>query len=303
MKILVTGGAGFIGAHLSNKLSDSGNAVFVVDNLSNGKKKKLRHEIKFFKEDITNKDFQDLIIKIKPDFIYHLAAQTSVSRSFINPRIDFQINLFATQKLIETSTKIGVEKIIFSSSAAVYSENNKIPFTENSTKTPLSIYGLTKLSSEYLFRLSLMRHNTLFACLRYSNVYGTGQDNSAEGGVVAIFISTILKGEKVIINNDGNQTRDFIHVSDVVEANIAALRSKVIGELNVSTGIETSINNLYASLIKISKKKSRKFYKPLSNPEIKNSVLSSNKFRNITKWIPKIKLREGLAETYTYFKN
>jgi len=300
-KIVITGGAGFIGSHLSNKLSNLGYKVYALDDLSNGDKSALGANVNFFKVDITSKEFKNLIVKIKPELIYHLAAQSSIEKSYKNPINDIKVNLLATQQLIDVAKSISVKKIIFSSSAAIYGENNNLPITENAFKSPLSIYGLTKLCSEYMFRTNCILNKTEYACLRYSNVYGPGQDFSAEGGVVAIFIDHILKNTNITIFNDGDQTRDFIHVSDVVSANIRALDIKARGNFNVSTGEQTSINDLADLLSEISSKPIKKLFQKLAHREVRKSALDPSKFQKVTNWKSATNLKIGLSETYNYF--
>lgn len=302
-KILVTGGAGFIGSHLSNKLIDLGYKVFVVDNLLSGKKGRLKREVEFYKEDIRSKNFPNVLKRIKPDVIYHLAAQSSIAQSAKNPQNDFEINLLATQNLIGLANTFKVKKFIFASSAAIYGESKKLPADENSAKNPISIYGLFKLSSEFLLSINGKINQLSYVSLRYSNVYGEKQDAYTEGGVVAIFVKKILNDELVTVNGDGKQTRDFMYVSDVTNANLAVLNKNIVGEFNISTGLETSINNLYLLLSKIANKKVQKVYKSLALPEVKRSSLSPSKFRKATNWSAKITLQEGLNQTFEYFNN
>lgn len=301
-KVLVTGGAGFIGSHLSNKLSDLGHIVFVVDDLSKGNKLNLKKKVNFYKEDIRIKTFDNLLKKLQPDFIYHLAAQSSLSKSFKNPKYDFQINLIATQRLIETASSIKAKKIVFASSAAVYGEQAKLPIGENAPKNPISIYGVSKLSAEYLLSINYQRNKMPYISLRYSNVYGENQDTSAEGGVVAIFIKSSLDGKAVHIFGDGNQTRDFIHVSDVINANLSILGKDLIGEFNISTSHQTTVNHLYALIQKIHKYKLRIKYENPQNQEVKKSALSYKKFNKVTGWRPAVDIESGLKITYEFFK-
>jgi len=303
MKILVTGGAGFIGSALSNKLIELNYQVFVVDDLSRGKRENLKPKIKFFKEDIRSKKSSVIMKKIKPDVIFNLAAQSSISQSLNNPKKDFEINLLATQNLIETAYKIKVKKFIFASSAAVYGESKKLPVDEDSPKNPISIYGLSKLSSEFLLSIAKNINNLQFVSLRYSNVYGENQDSSAEGGVVAIFIKKILENKTVTIYGDGKQTRDFIHVSDVIDANLTVLNKNIIGEFNVSTGRQTTINDLYLLLLKIAGVDAKKRYQPFPNPEVKNSSLSPSRLNDAANWLANVSLRQGLSKTFQFFKN
>jgi len=302
-KILVTGGAGFIGSDLSNKLIDLRHKVFVVDNLATGNKNYLKKGISFFKEDISSTNLDPLMNKIKPDYIYHFAAQSSLSRSLKYPQEDIDINILATQRLINAANKIKVRKIIFSSSAAVHGSTNRLPIKEEDEKNPISIYGVSKLSSEHLFRLNYFKNNTSFISFRYANVYGEKQNQSSEGGVVAILINKILHGNIITIFGDGNQTRDFIYVSDVNRANIFGLNENIRGIFNIGTGIQTSINNLHQLMTQITLSKSKIIYKDLQHLEVNKNSLSYKKFNKLTSWKPKINLNAGLTNTFNYFKS
>ena len=301
-KILITGGAGFIGSHLTNKLLSLGHQVIVVDNLSKGKKENINRHAHFIKVDICSQYFLKVLKETKPDFLFHLAAQTSLVKSIKNPRKDLQVNLFATLNLLESLKKNSLKKIIFASSTAVYGPTKLLPIEEEMPKAPISTYGLGKLTSEYFFKNYYRQHNIPYVCLRYANVYGENQDESAEGGVIAIFINRILRNQTVYINSDGKQTRDFIYISDVILADLAVLNKKIIGEFNVGTGIQTSINQLYEKLVRISNKKSKKEYKALPYLEVPISALSYSKLLNTVGWKPRISLEEGLKITYEHFK-
>lgn len=303
MRVLITGGAGFIGSHLSNSLLDIGYRVFVIDNLSKGKKENLHSKAIFFKEDIRSENFSNILKKIKPDIIYHFAAQSSLSKSLKNPKEDLEINLLATQNLIEMANKLKVKKVVFASSAAVYGEVKKLPIAEDSPKNPISIYGVSKLASEYLFIINHKINNLPFVSLRYANVYGENQDSKAEGGVVAIFINNILKDKDVIINSNGRQTRDFIYVSDVVDACVKVLKDNLVGEFNVATATETTINDLYGKILKIAATKEKKEYRGFGYLEVKRSSLSYFKLNKLAGWRPRVDLEQGLLKTFNYFKN
>src|SRR3990167_7552314 len=240
-KILVTGGAGFIGSHLVDRLIKSGYKTIVADNLSRGKLENVNAKADFEKTDITSKKITDLIKKIKPDVIYHFAAQSNIGQSLKDPQKDISINFLATQTLLDQAKVLKIKKIIFASSAAVYAESKKMPIKEEDLKEPISLYGVSKLCSEYLLRNYHKIHGLPYASLRFANVYGPRQDMSAEGGVVAILIDKILKNDQATIFGDGTQTRDFIYVSDVVKACLLSLRNDVLGEFNIGTAQETPI--------------------------------------------------------------
>lgn len=301
-KILITGGAGFIGSHLTNKMVKDGHRVIIIDNLSHGKKENLSKKARFIKIDIRSRNFPNILEDIRPDFIFHLAAQSSVAKSFKTPKSDLRINFIPILDILKVAKKTNIQKIIFASSAAVYGSVQKIPITENASKSPISPYGIAKLASENFIEYYFKNYRLPYTILRYANVYGPDQDTSAEGGVVAIFINKALYNQNADIFGDGNQTRDFIYVSDVVSANIKALNNKVIGDFNIGSGRQTSINNLFGKIIKISNSRINKIYKPLPNWQVKNSSFSYKKFNKITGWKPKLKLEEGLRITLNYYK-
>ena len=301
-KVLVTGGAGFIGSHLVDRLIKEGHKVIVADDLSRGRLENVNAKADFEKTDITSKKFPDLIKKNKPDVIFHFAAQSSILKSIKNPSRDILINLLATQYLLDLTKGAKVEKVIFASSAAVYAESKNLPIAEEDPKGPLSLYGVSKLCSEYLLQNYHKIHGLPYTSLRFANVYGPRQDMSAEGGVVAIFIDKILKTDQAIIFGDGTQTRDFIYVSDVVDACILSLKDNVIGEFNIGTANETSILDLYSELLKISGSRSNKLFRAIPHLEVKRSALSFQKYKKRMNWRPRINLGDGLKKTFNHFK-
>ena len=302
-RILVTGGAGFIGSHFVDRLVDEGYETAVVDNLSNGKLNNINKKAQFIEADITSQKLSQIFRRLSPQIVFHLAAQSSISKSLKAPSSDIKINLLATQNILELSKLANVTKIIFSSSAAVYKPSNNLPLNENLPKEPISLYGVSKLCSEFLIRNFHKLHNLPYASLRLANVYGPRQDFTAEGGVVSIFTQKLLEGSIAKIHGNGTQTRDFIYVSDVVEAFVNSLRGEVIGEFNIGSNKETSINNLLNILFRVTKSKVGKKYVSLPHVEVQKSALSYLKFKNLTTWSPKVSLEEGLSRTYDYFNN
>ena len=198
-KVLVTGGAGFIGSHMVDQLVEEGYKVIIADDLSKGKLENVNNEADFERIDISNNQFTNLIKKIKPDIVFHLAAQSSIARSIKNPKRDIEVNLLATQDLLDVAKEAKVKKLIFASSAAVYAESKKLPLDEENIKEPISLYGVSKLLSEYLLQNYHKIHGLPYTSLRFANVYGPRQDSSGEGGVVAIFTDKILKNDQVTI--------------------------------------------------------------------------------------------------------
>lgn len=302
-KILVTGGAGFIGSHLVDELIKKQNDVFVIDNLSSGKLQNVNPKAEFINLDINEAKIGETVLGIKPDYIYHLAAQTSIAKSQAHPKEDFAANLTALVPILEAAAKLKVKKFIFSSSAAVYDNTQALPILEDSPKNPISPYGIAKFSAELLLGPYQKSKALSFAILRYANVYGPRQDSSQEGGVVAIFANDILTGKTITIFGDGDQTRDFVYVSDVVCANILAIQKNLSGTFNVSTNKKTSINDLSDKIATAAKKKIEKIHKPARNLEIKNSALSWDKIKREAGWTPTVDIDEGLAKTVDFFRN
>jgi len=301
-KILVTGGAGFIGSHLVDRLIEEGYTVMVLDNLSRGSLENVNAKADFERIDISNNQFTNLIKKIKPDIVFHLAAQSSIARSIKNPKRDIEVNLLATQDLLDVAKEAKVKKLIFASSAAVYAESKKLPLDEENIKEPISLYGVSKLLSEYLLQNYHKIHGLPYISLRFANVYGPRQDSSGEGGVVAIFIDKILKNGQATIFGDGTQTRDFVYVSDVVDACLSSLKDNVFGEFNIGTEEETSIVNLYKKLLGLTGVKDNRKFEKRKILEVKRSSLLSEKFRDICGWKPKVDLDQGLKLTFDYFQ-
>lgn len=302
-KILVTGGAGFIGSNLSDELVNLKHEVFVVDNLSTGNKKYLKSQVKLFKEDIRSDNFSALIKNIQPEYIYHLAAQSSISKSLAFPKEDIRVNILATQKLIEIANKIRVKKLIFASSAAVYGDVKKMPIVENTNKKPISIYGVSKLSSEYLLKVNYLINKIPYTIFRYANVYGKRQNDSSEGGVVAIFIKNLLINKKSTIFDNGNQTRDFIHVNDINDCNIRCLSNTLLGSYNIGTNVQVSINDLYNTISKKMKKNLPIEYRKLEHNEVQKSSLSISKILREIGWKPRITISTGLDKTIDYYES
>lgn len=299
-KILLTGGAGFVGSHLGDRLAKENYEVFAVDNLSKGDINNLTKKVNFFKLDINSSEFKKLLIKIKPHVIFHLAAQTSVNVSLKNPRHDLETNLISTLKLLESVQPLKVEKIIFASSAAIFGHTKKLPIQEADPKQPISFYGVSKLCSEYLLKNNYQRYKIPYISLRLANVYGPRQDSSGEGGVVAIFSGQIIKRQPITVYGNGNQTRDFIYVADVVEAFCLALKTEIVGEFNIGTSKETSVNDLVKTFRNITTRDISKVFNPARFIEVARNSLNYHKFKKVTGYQPRVDLREGLKKTIAY---
>ena len=303
MKILVTGGAGFIGSHLVDRLIQEGHEVVVVDNLWTGKRRNLNKEARFYKLDIQSSRLERVFNRERPLLVMHLAAQVDLRRSVQDPIFDAQVNILGTLNLLEQAVKYGTRKVIFASSGgAIYGEQDVFPAPESHPIRPLSPYGISKLNGEqylaYYQRISGIQH----VILRYSNVYGPRQDPEGEAGVVAIFTGKMLAGEQPIINGNGRQTRDFVFVDDVVEANLAVMGKEVQGIYNVGTAEETSINDLFRLLVELTNAGCKELHGPAKKGEQARSVVDISRLRQELGWEPKVPLREGLRRTVEFFR-
>lgn len=305
MRILVTGGAGFIASHITDAYINLGHHVAVVDNLSTGKSDFINKRAKFYPADITNRTEIEKIIGLeKPEVINHHAAQISVRNSTVDPQNDARINLLGLLNILEAGRINGLKKFIFASSGGVvYGEAEVLPTPESYTPLlPLSPYGVTKLASELYLYYYFKSYGISFVALRYSNVYGPRQNPHGEAGVVAIFSKKLLRRETAIINGDGLQTRDYIFVDDVVQANIACLERNVFGTLNIGTGRETNVNDIFGLLKKILKSKSDVKHGPAKPGEQKRSCLDVKLSAKKLGWEARISLEEGFNRTIEYFR-
>lgn len=305
MKILVTGGAGFIASHIVDAYIAGGHEVVIIDNLSKGKENFISSKAKFYKADIRNKDgIDEIFSKEKPEVLNHHAAQISVRESVADPANDAQINILGLLNLLEAGRKNGLKKVIFASSGgAVYGESGKYPTPENYLPLmPLSPYGVSKLTSEYFLNYYHDTYGIDYLALRYGNVYGPRQNPHGEAGVVAIFTLKLLNGETPIINGDGLQTRDYVYVGDVVSANEKALISSETGAFNIGTGKETNVVEIYDNLkIVIGTDISAKHGSGKPG-EQKRSCLNVNLAQKILGWKAKVELKDGLKKTVEYFQ-
>lgn len=300
-RILVTGGAGFIGSHVAEALIEASHTVAVLDNLSSGKRENVPEAARFYHVDITDKEgLEKVFSEFKPEIVNHHAAQISVNRSVREPCFDAEQNILGTINLLEVSARHGVKRFIFASTGgALYGDAEIIPSNEDTPVIPLAPYGIAKASAEHYVRFfSAERIEPVI--LRYANVYGPRQDPYGEAGVVAIFSLKALSGEGCVIYGTGDQTRDFVYVKDVARANLAAVDGKP-GTYNIGTGIETSINKLFSEFkrlegsLKVSHDAARA-------GEVFRSVLDANRARSALGWQPQVSLSHGIRETYTWFK-
>jgi UDP-glucose 4-epimerase len=304
MNILVTGGAGFIGSHIVDAYIEAGHHVIVVDNLSSGKRAYVNPKANFIEMDILDPGIKKIIRGENIEAINHHAAQISVSDSITSPIFDANTNIIGTVLLLKYAASLNIKKFIFASTGgAMYGDQKMFPAEESHPCQPLSPYGISKLSAENYLNYFNQKHKMNATVLRYSNVYGPHQNPHGEAGVVAIFCQLLKKNRKPVINGDGKQTRDFISVRDVVQANLVVLEPSCTGTFNVGTGIETEVNLLTKSLINVSGKKIACKYGPSKSGEQRRSVIDYKKLRDKFGWKPKVTLQDGLFETYQFFHN
>lgn len=307
-KILVTGGAGFIGSHIAHKYIDSGHSVIIVDDLSTGKKEFINPKAKFYKVDLRNKqDITKVIAREKPAIISHQAAQKSVNDSVKNPAKDAEINILGFLNLMEAAKENGVKKVVFSSTGgAIYGDTENIPTPEDELPKPASPYAIAKLTTEHYLRFYLETAGITPVILRYSNVYGPRQDPYGEAGVVAIFSKLIAQDKPVTVFGDGKQTRDYVFVDDVAEANLKALDYQPSNfeesVLNIGTGIETPLNSIINLLKAASGKEVVVKNDPPRPGDLPRSAIKNDKASQLLNWSPQIELVEGIKRTYKYFE-
>jgi UDP-glucose 4-epimerase len=309
MKILVTGGAGFIGSHVVDKLIERENEVVVVDNLSTGKKENLNPKASFYELNIESEKLRDVFEKEKPEAVFHLAAQIDVRKSTESPIEDGKTNILGSLNVIENFIKINKDldslhkKIIFTSTGgAIYGDASIVPTPESYPEWPLSPYGIAKLSIDKYLNYYHKVLGLNFVSLRLGNVYGPRQNSKGEAGVVAIFCDKMLSGESPVINGSGEQTRDFVYVKDVVRAQILALESNENGFFNVGTGKESNINIIFRELKELISPEFKEIHGPSKPGEQKRSCLDSSKIKEKFGWELRYSLKEGLKETVNWFK-
>lgn len=303
IKVLATGGAGFIGSHTVDLLISKGHKVIVLDNLSTGNKENINKKAKFIFADILNVD--KYLKKLRgTDFVIHCAAQISVNNSIKNPINDAKINIIGSLKLLEMCRKLGIKKFVFASSCAVYGLNPPLPASEKNSAIPQNPYAVSKRSVENYMKFYNKTYGIDCISLRYSNAYGPRQNYLSEAGVVTIFINKLLRNQKPTIFGGGKQTRDFVYVDDVAVANVKAIEGKNCSkEINIGTGTQTSINELLSNIkFLINKNKIKPIYKGSKKGEVRFSSLNIELAKKELGWKPKVSLQDGLKRTIEWFK-
>jgi UDP-glucose 4-epimerase len=303
LKILVTGGAGFIASQIADAFIADGHKVFILDNLSTGFETNINPKAVFIKADIGDKSLSSLFEKEKFDVVNHHAAQMDVRRSVADPAFDATTNILGTINLLQNCVRTGVKKFMFASTGgAVYGEQNYFPADEKHPTAPLSPYGISKLAVEKYLFFYHTQYNLNYTILRYANIYGPRQNPFGEAGVIAIFSTKLLRGDQPVINGSGLQTRDYVFVGDVVKASLTTLNDEASDIYNIGTGIETDVNELFHIINNIAGKGMVEKHGPPAAGEQMRSVITSDKIFNKFNWCPTTKLEVGLKHTVNFFK-
>ena len=299
---LVTGGAGFIGSHIVDALIRRHIKVYVVDDLSTGNRGNLNPNAHFTKLSILDAKFIPYLESLKPDVIFHTAAQINLRDSVIDPPHDARTNVLGSLHIAHVAGRIGVKKIIFCSTGGpMYPESAKLPWSEKVAPEPIAPYAISKRSAEMYFHYEYTIHKVPYVALRYANVYGPRQNTKGEAGVISIFADQMSHGKPVTIFGTGKVTRDYVYVEDVVQANMLAMTRNVVGIYNIGTGKETDVNTLFQKVKKMTKYPYTALHTPAPLGEVQRSALDSRKAMKELGWKPTVKLEEGLEKTVKWF--
>jgi UDP-glucose 4-epimerase len=304
VRIIVTGGAGFIGSHIVDAYVAEGHEVMIIDSLwehGGGRRAHVNARASFTHMDIREQNIEKIFKEFKPEIVSHHAAQHSVAISSRDPKLDADVNVMGLLNVLDTSVKHGVRKVIFASSGATFGTPERYPITESTPQRPTSPYGITKMVAEHYLRFYRAERGLAYTALRYGNVYGPRQDPNGEAGVVSIFIGKFLKNEGVRIDWDGEQTRDYVYVKDVAELNVLALE-KGDGEYCIGTNVKTSVNQIYRTLVEITGVEAPTTQGPRRPGDARDAQFNPALAKKDLGWRPKTKLIDGMRETYEYFK-
>jgi UDP-glucose 4-epimerase len=306
MRILVTGGAGFIGSHIVDQCIAAGHEVTVVDSLweeGGGKAQNLNAKARFFHVDITDEAaLQSLFDEVRPEVVSHQAAQASVAISTKNPRLDARVNVLGLLNVLINCTRVGTRKIVFASSGATYGTPARLPIDEEVPQCPESPYGITKMVAEYYLRYWQEENNLTYTALRYGNVYGPRQDPNGEAGVIAIFARRFLNHDPIRIDWDGEQKKDYVYVGDVARANLLAIERGDNDIFCIGTGRAISVNELYQELVKITGYQPEIVRAPKRPGDIYLSYFDCRKAERVLGWKPEVTLEEGIEKTVEFFR-
>jgi UDP-glucose 4-epimerase len=304
MKILVTGGAGFIGSHIVDAYLSAGHEVCVVDDLSSGSRRNLPEGARLYVADIRDEGLSEIFAGEKPEIVNHQAARANVRESFEKPLLYAQVNVVGSVNVLECCRRYGVRKLIYASTGgAVYGEPQWLPVSEDHPIHPLDPYGASKHHVEHYLQIYKSSFGVDFTALRYPNVYGPRQDPHGEAGVVAIFIGKMLNGVQPVINGTGNQERDFVYVGDVAKASVLALDGGGGEIVNLGSGVGTSVNRIYETLAELSGFQGAAVHGPAKRGEVYRIFLRPTQAKEKLHWEPEVVLRDGLASTVDYFRS
>jgi UDP-glucose 4-epimerase len=303
VKIVITGGAGFIASHIVDAYVEQGHEVHIFDDFSTGQKDNVNIKARVHQVDIAENEAARLIEQIKPDVLSHHAAQMDVRHSVADPIFDARVNILGFINLLEACKNCGVKKAIFASSGgAVYGEQEVFPAAENHPTRPASPYGVSKRAGELYLSYYHQAFGLPYIALRYANVYGPRQSAMGEAGVVAIFLSSLLAGKTAVINGDGRQTRDYVYVGDVVAANMAALQSSFVGPINIGTGVETDVVTIFQHLRDAVGSPIEARHGPPKVGEQRRSCLETSRAAQVLGWRHQMPLKDGLRQTAARYR-
>ena len=305
MKVLITGGAGFIGSHLAEQLRSAGDEPVALDNLSSGRRENLPPDVKLIEADVLGEELFRIVADGRFDAIVHLAGQTMVNASLADPIFDARQNILGTLQVLEAARRGGVRRIVFASTAASYGDvpESELPILETRSLAPLSFYGLSKVAAERYLAMYRATFGLDYVVLRFANVYGERQGEGGEGGVISIFAWAIAEGEDIAVFGDGGQTRDFVYAGDIAAGIRAALLTASPNTAyNLSTAAQTSLREIINILSHVAGRTIVPHYEPARAGDIYKSALANGRARQGLNWEPKVTLEEGMRRTYAYFQ-